>query len=472
MARPDADIAIVGAGSGGLSVAAVAAQLGLSTVLIERAAMGGDCLNTGCVPSKALLAAGHAAAAARDAHRFGISVSPPLVDWPALRRHVRDTIDAIAPNDSVERFEGLGVTVLRTEARFVAPDTLDAGGARIRARRIVIAAGSRAAVPPIPGLAASGFVTNEHLFDLSDAPMHLLILGGGAIGLEMAQAHADLGCAVTLVEQGRIGGREDPELVDVLRAALLARGVRILEGVAVTQAGPGPTLFLSDGRALTGSHLLVAAGRVPNLKALDLPAGGVRATPLGVATDAGLRSLTNRRVFAVGDIADPVGIGPRYLTHAASHHAGIVIRRALFRLPARIRTVMPRAIYTDPELAQVGLTEAQAVAAGEPVRVLRWSLAENDRAHAERRTDGLAKLVIGRRGRLLGVGIAAPHAGEMIGAWTLALDRGIGLGTMADLIVPYPTFAEAAKRAAGTAFQDRLFAASTRRVVRWLRLLP
>ena len=465
---PVADIAVIGAGSGGLSVAAVAAQLGCRTVLVERDRMGGDCLNTGCVPSKALLAAARAVLDARAAARFGVDATP-MVDWDRVQRHVQEVIAALAPADSQSRFEGLGVRVLRGEARFTGPDRIEVDGATVRARRIVVAAGSRPAVPDIPGLAGSGFVTHQELFTMP-RPDPLVILGGGAIGMEMAFAHAALGCRVTLVEQGRLGGREDPELVDVVRTALRGLGVAMHEGARVVRAAPG-RLFLEDGTEL-GGVVLVAAGRVPNLEALDLDRAGVRTTARGVATDRGLRSLTNRRVFAVGDVADPAGVGPRYLTHAASHDAGVVVRRALFRLPARIRPQLPRAIYTDPELAQVGLTEAAAVAAGLSPGTLRWRLEDNDRAQTERRTEGLVKLVLGRGNRLLGAGIVAPGAGEMIGAWTLALDRRISLSAMADLVAPYPTRAEALKRAAGSAFAPRLFAPSTRRLVRLLRLLP
>ena len=328
---------MVGAGAAGLSVAAVTAQLGLRVVLIERARMGGDCLNTGCVPSKALLAAAHAAMDAGDAGRLGVRAHSEATDWDAVQRHVHGVIEAIAPADSRARFEGLGATVVAGEARFHAPDALAVDGRTLSARRIVLAAGSRPAVPDIPGLRDVPHVTHETLFELPERPEHLLILGGGAIGLEMAQAHAGLGCAVTVVERHRLGGREDPELVAVLRSALVRQGVTVLEGAVVERAEPGPALLLADGRRVAGTHLLVAAGRVPRTDTLDLDRGGVRASALGVATDRGLRSVSNRRVFAVGDIADPEGIGPRYLTHAASHHAGVVVRRAVFRLPARGR---------------------------------------------------------------------------------------------------------------------------------------
>jgi len=469
---PDFDLAVIGAGASGLSVTAVAAQLGLRVALIERDRMGGDCLNFGCVPSKALLAASHAAQAARAADRFGVLLPEPAIDWNAVHEHVHGVIAAIAPVDSEARFRALGATVLRGEARFVAPDALMVDGRRLTARRIVIAAGSAAAVPPIPGLDKVGYLTNTTIFELEQRPDHLLILGGGPIGLELADAFAGLGSRVTVVEAATIAGKEDPELVAGLRDCFVARGITVLESAKVASVEPGPALVLCDGRRIAGSHLLVAVGRRPNLEALDLIAGNVRASRTGIATDRGLRSLTNRRVYAVGDIADPQGIGPRAFTHVGSYHAGIVIRRALFRLPARIDyAALPRVTYTLPELAQVGMTEAEARSAGHRVSVLRWPLADNDRAAAERDAVGLVKLVVAGR-RVVGAGILAPHAGEMIGLWTLAIAQRVKLGALASLIVPYPTRAEAGKRAAGNFFVPRLFAPRTKALVRLLARLP
>jgi pyruvate/2-oxoglutarate dehydrogenase complex dihydrolipoamide dehydrogenase (E3) component len=470
---PDFDLAVIGAGAAGLSVTAVAAQLGLKVALIERDRMGGDCLNFGCVPSKALLAAAHAAQEARDAGRFGLCIAAPEIDWQAVQAHVHGVIAAIEPNDSVERFTKLGATVFPDEARFIAPDTLQVGARRLSARRIVIAVGSRALIPLIPGLAEVPHLTNATLFDLRERPVHLLILGGGPVGLEMAQAHARLGSRATIIEAARIAGHDDPELVEGLRTALRADGIDILEGATVVRVEQGPALVLEDGRRIIGSHLLVAAGRQPNIEDLGLDAGNVRAGPAGIATDRGLRSLSNRRIYAVGDIADPAGIGPRAFTHVGSYHAGIVIRRALFRLPARLDyAALPRVIYTSPQLAQVGLTETEAQAAGHEVRLLRWPLTENDRAQTERRTEGVVKLMATPGSRLLGAGILASHAGEMIGAWTLAIARRMPLSALAGMIVPYPTLAEAGKRAAGEFYAPRLFSAATKRLVRLLTRLP
>jgi pyruvate/2-oxoglutarate dehydrogenase complex dihydrolipoamide dehydrogenase (E3) component len=469
---PDFDLAVIGAGAAGLSVAAGATQLGASVALIERNRMGGDCLNTGCVPSKALLAAAHAARAVREAARYGVIADAPVIDWNRLRTHVQEVIATIAPVDSEARFRALGATVLRGEARFTDPATISVEGRAITARRFVIAAGSRAAVPPVEGLDRIAYWTNDSLFDLTKRPDHLLILGGGPIGLEMADAFSGLGCQVTVVEAGRIAPKEDPELAAGLRQALTARGVIFREGTKVTEAAPGPVLLLADGSRVEGSHLLVAAGRTPNLTALDLAAGNIQAGPAGIATDRGLRSVTNKNVFAVGDIADPAGIGPRAFTHVGSYHAGIIIRRVLFRLPTRVDyAALPRVTYTDPELAQTGLTAAEAVAGGLNVQVLRWPLADNDRAVAERDTTGLVKLVVSRN-RVVGAGILAPHAGEMISEWTLAIAQRTKPSALAGLIVPYPTRSEAAKRAMGSLFAPRLFSARTKALVRFLSRLP
>lgn len=472
MREIETDLCVIGAGSGGLSVAAGAVQMGARVVLVERGAMGGDCLNVGCVPSKALIAAARAAEGIRRAGRFGIAASAPSIDFAAVHDHVHDVIAQIAPTDSVERFESLGVTVLRAEARFAGPDRIVADGTAVRARRFVIATGSTAAVPPIPGIDRVAFLTNESLFDLTALPERLAVVGGGPIGLEMAQAHARLGSRVTVLERDRILPREDRDLVEPLRAALDRDGVTLVEGAEIRriEAGDaGPELVLAESageRRIAASHLLIAAGRRPVIDALDLEKAGVAAGPDGLQVDARLRT-TNKRIYAVGDVAG----GPQF-THLAGYHAGIVIRNALFRLPAKVDlTALPRVTYLDPELAQVGRTEAEARAAGEAPQVLTWPFADNDRARAQRQTEGLIKVVLGRRGRILGAGIAGPHAGDLILPWVLAIQEKRRIAAMANVIAPYPTLGEVSKRAAGSYYAPTLFSDRTRRIVRLLMKL-
>lgn len=472
----DFDVVVIGAGAAGLSAAALSAALGLKVALIERGSMGGDCLNFGCVPSKALLAAAHAAADVRRAGRFGIRVAAPEIDWPAIRAHVRATIDHIAPTDSAARFRAMGIDVILAPAHFSAPDVVEAGGRRLRFRRCVIAAGSAAVVPDLPGLGPVPWLTNETIFDLETPPAHLVILGGGPIGIEMAQAHARLGVRVSVIEAGRIMGRDDPELADGLRRALLRDGVALHEGIAVERFEPldeGFRAWLADGSAIEGSHLLIATGRAPRLAGLDLGAAGVAFTRRGITTGANLRSTTNRRVFAAGDIADPVGIGPRAFTHVCSQHAGILARAMLFRLPAKVDySALPRVTYSDPELAQIGMTEAEAREAGLEVRLHRFPIPETDRAVAEGVHEGLVKLVVAPNGRLLGAGILAPHAGEMAGLFALMIAKRMKLSALAGLVLPYPTLAEAAKRAASDFYAPKFLSAPVKRLVGLLKHLP
>lgn len=463
------DICVIGAGSGGLTVAYVAANLGLPTVLLERDKMGGDCLNYGCVPSKALLAAGHAAAAVRGGQPFGVGRAAAEIDGTGVYDHVRHAIDAIAPNDSVERYEGFGVNVIQAEGRFTGPREVTAGDRRIHARRFVIATGSGPMVPPIPGLDRTPFHTNETIFGLDAVPDHLVIVGAGPIGIEMAQAHRQLGAKVTVLEMADMLPNDDPELVEVVRQRLKSEGVELLEGVRVAGAakeGDGIEVDVEEAprSRITGSHLLIAAGRQPHLDGLDLEAAGIEYDRSGIKVDARMRT-TNKKVFAIGDVA-----GGLQFTHVASYHAGIVIKNALFRIPAKQdMSAIPKVTYTSPELAQVGLTEAAAREIhGDQVRVTSWPFAENDRAIAERATEGLVKIVIGPKGRVLGAGIVGAHAGELIQVWTLAIQKKMKIGAIANMVAPYPTLGEAGKRAAGQYFTPTLFGDRTRKIVRFL----
>ena len=465
----DVDICVIGGGSGGLSVAAGASQMGARTVLIERHKMGGDCLHYGCVPSKSLIAAGRSAEIWRQAGRFGVNGSKPEVDFARVHDHVHGVISTIEHHDSVERFTGLGVQVIEASGTFVSRDTVEAGGKRIRARRFVVATGSAAAVPPIEGLDQVPFLTNRTIFEQRDAPRHLIVIGGGPIGVELAQAHRRLGSEVTIVEMFSVLGNDDPELTAVVRDRLALDGIAIHEGVKVERveggAGAVSVTVEADGetRRIDGSHLLVAAGRKANVDGLGLDAAGIAYSPKGITVDARLRT-TNKRVFAIGDVA-----GGYQFTHMAGYHAGIVIRNALFRLPAKVDyRAVPWVTYTDPELSHVGLSEAMAKKNGETIRVLRWSFEENDRAQAERETEGMAKVITNAKGRILGASIVGAHAGELIQPWVLAIYKKLKIGDMASIIAPYPTFSEVNKRLAGSYFTPTLFGERTRKVVRFL----
>jgi pyruvate/2-oxoglutarate dehydrogenase complex dihydrolipoamide dehydrogenase (E3) component len=461
------DICVIGAGSGGLSVAAAAAAFGVPVVLIEKGKMGGDCLNYGCVPSKALLAAAKHAQAMRAGALFGVAAQRPAVDFVKVHGHVHGVIAAIAPNDAKERFTGLGVRVIEGEARFKDKETVAVGDAmEIKARRFVVATGSVPALPPIPGLDQVAYLTNETVFDLTVCPEHLVIIGAGPVGLEMAQAFRRLGASVTVIEAATPLGNDDPECAAILLDQLAREGVVIRAGTSVLRVDGGskPRVVVAAAdkeETIEASHLLVATGRRANLDGLDLAAARIKTGPRGILVNKRMRT-SNRRVYAVGDVA-----GGLQFTHAANYHAGLVIRNVLFRLRARAdETIVPRVTYTDPELAHVGLTEAQA---GRRIRVLRWPYHENDRAQAERETRGHIKVVTSERGRVLGATIVGAHAGELIVPWTLAVTQRLNIRAFAEMVVPYPTLAEIGKRAAITYFAGSLTNPFVRRIITALR---
>ncbi|SEK78770.1 Pyruvate/2-oxoglutarate dehydrogenase complex, dihydrolipoamide dehydrogenase (E3) component [Pacificibacter marinus] len=450
------DICVIGGGSGGLSVASGAVQMGAKVVLIEAGEMGGDCLNYGCVPSKALLSAGKQAHLMRKGGA-GIAGVAPQVDYAVAMDHVQSAINTIAPHDSQERFESLGCTVIRAFARFTSPTTVQAGDTEITARRFVIATGSRAFIPPIDGLESVPYLTNETLWQQRSAPKHLLVLGGGPIGMEMAQAHRRLGCDVTVLDAMDALGRDDPEAAQVVKEALRAEDVAILEQAPVVTVSGGAgdiTLTLKDGSEVKGSDLLVAVGRVANTDKLDLEKGEINRNRAGVKVNASLRS-SNRRVYAIGDAA-----GGMQFTHVAGYHAGVLIRSMLFGLPAKAQSDhIPRATYTDPELAQIGMTEAEAHKAhGAKLTVSRADISGNDRAIATGRSSGggFIKVMVVKN-RPVGVTIVGPDAGELISFWALAVASRLKMGQIAGVVAPYPTLMELNKRAAGSYFTPKLF---------------
>jgi pyruvate/2-oxoglutarate dehydrogenase complex dihydrolipoamide dehydrogenase (E3) component len=471
------DICVIGAGAGGLAAAAAAAAMGVPVVLIEKGRMGGQSLNSGSIPSKALLAVAERANAVRSGARFGVKSARAGIDFTALNAHVRRAIEAIAPQDSAERFTGLGVRVIAGAARFKDAGTVAVGGTTVRARRFIIAAGSLPVIPAIPGLAETPYLTPETVFDLTDCPRHLVIIGAGRTGLELAQAFRRLGSEVTVLEAATPLRREDRECAAVVLDALADEGIKLRTGVQIAQIRRVPAriqviLAQADDAAssgedmIEGSHLLVAAGRRPNIDNLDLDAAGIRHGPDRIVVDKRLRT-TNKNVYAIGDV---IG-GPRF-THVANHHAGLVVRNALFRQPVAVDPrAIPRVIFTDPELAQIGLREDEARVHARAIRILRWPYRENDRAVTAGATNGHIKVITNRRGDILGATIVGAQAAEDIAVWALAVSQRLNIGALAGLVLPYPTYAELGKRAAITYFMRGLTSARVRRIIGWLRRL-
>lgn len=466
------DICVIGAGSGGLSVAAAAAAFGVSVVLIEKGKMGGDCLNYGCVPSKAILAAGKHAQSIRDASKFGITVTgEPKVNFKKVHDHVHDVIAQIEPNDSIERFTGLGVEVIQAEGRFKDERTVIAGDKEIKARRFVISTGSSAFVPPIKGLDTVPYLTNETIFENTKKMGHLVIIGGGPIGMEMAQAHRRLGCDVTVLEGAKALGKDDPELTSILIEKLEEEGISLIEDAMVANV----TLRGKQGlrvaytkndkeHAVDATHLLVATGRSANVDGLSLGAAGIEYTRRGITVSKDLRT-TNKRVYAIGDVT-----GGLQFTHVAGYHAGLVIRGILFRKKAVPNdNMIPWVTYTEPELGHVGLTEEQAREKYGKVKVLRWPYHENDRAQAERKTSGLIKMVTNKKGLIVGVSIVGTGAGEMMNMWALAITNKMKVGDVVGYVSPYPTLSEIGKRAAVTNYTSLARKPIIRSLIRFLQ---
>ena len=469
--RIKTDICVIGAGSGGLSVAAGAVQMGAKVVLLEGHKMGGDCLNYGCVPSKALIAAGKQAYTMNCGGHFGVTPVKPKIDYAAAKDHVRRVIETIAPADSQERFEDLGVKVIREYGRFISASEIQAGETVITARRFVIATGSSPLVPPIPGLENVPYETNETIFELRDKPDHLLIIGAGPIGMEMAQAHIRLGSEVTVIEGLKALGQDDPELASIVLGRLREEGINIVEDAMAAEirgTAGAIEVEVKDGRVFKGTHLKIAVGRKANITDLGLDAAGIKYNRI-ITVDAGLRT-TNRKVYAIGDVA-----GSFQFTHVAGYHAGVIIRSMLFGLPAKVRSDhIPWVTYTDPELAHVGLTEAQALEAhGKNLEIARFDYAENDRAIATAKTTGMIKVMV-VKGRPIGASIAGESAGELIALWALVIANKLKMSAVAAMIAPYPTLGEISKRAVGAYFSPRLFDSSmVKRVVGFVqRVIP
>jgi pyruvate/2-oxoglutarate dehydrogenase complex dihydrolipoamide dehydrogenase (E3) component len=471
------NLVVIGAGTAGLVTAAGAAGLGAKVALIEKHLTGGDCLNVGCVPSKAVIRCARAATEVCGAGEYGIRIEGPVtVDFPAIMERMRRLRAGISPNDSVRRFTELGVDVFLGEGRFTGSDIIDVAGKKLRFARAVIATGARAIAPPINGLAEAGYLTNETVFSLTELPPRLAVIGGGPIGCELAQAFARFGSKVTLVQSGEhILAREDQDAVRCIEAAMVCDGVTIMcggETAEVQRQGNEKIIRLECGgqkHALTVDAILVGVGRAPNVEGLNLEAVGVKYdTRAGIDVNEYLQT-TNPRIYAAGDICSKYKF-----THAADAMARIVIQNALFfgRSKASALTI-PWCTYTDPEIAHVGMYEKEAQDAGIEIQTFTVALSDVDRAILDGEQEGFLKLHV-KKGtdRILGATLVARHAGEMISEITLAMAAGAGLGTIGKTIHPYPTQAEVIKKAADQYSRTRLtpfVKALFRKVLAWRR---
>ncbi len=453
------DLIVIGAGAAGLTAAGGAARLGLRVALIERDRMGGECLNTGCVPSKALIAAARRAQLMRGAPAVGLAAVEPEIDFARVRAHVQAAIATIAPHDFEERFQAWGAEVIRGQARFLDERSVEVDGRRLVAPRIVVAVGSRPTIPDVEGLARTPYLTNETMFDLDVLPSHLVVLGGGAVGMEMAQAFRRLGAAVTVIEAGRLLARDDPEAAAVVLEQLAAEGVAIrpdTRPIRVSAVVEGVRVEVEPGEVIIGSHLLVAVGRTAALDGLGLDAAGVHATAGGIRVD-GRRRTSNPRIYAIGDCRE----GPR-LTHAAGYEGALVIREIALGLPAAANyRALPWVIYTDPELAQVGLTEAAARERHGRVEIHRRPFSDNDRAVTDGATIGFAKVVTAR-GKVVGATLVGAGAGELVLPWSLAIAGKASLRAISGAIVPYPTRSETSKAVAFAGYEALVFGRQAR----------
>jgi len=470
MKKTDYDLCIIGGGAAGLVTAAGAASLGAKVILIEKHRLGGDCLYTGCVPSKTLIHSADVANTVKTAHLSGISADLNPIDQNSVMHRVAEVIKTIEPNDSPERFRAMGVEVVFAEAHFIAEDRLLVEGREITARKFVLATGSRPFVPPIFGLDSVDYFTNETIFSITENIPHLIVVGSGAIGCEMAQSFARLDSKVTLLSNTGLLPLEDVDMSGVVEKQFLADGIDLHLGITITQVDKTATgihvQIIDDHRQVTseieGSHLLIATGRRSNVENLGLDRAGVKVNNGRLEVDARLRT-SNKKIFACGDVA-----GPYLFTHMAEHQAGIVLRNTLFHLPAKSQTTgIPWCTFTSPELARVGLSEREALQTGVKHSVYSFPFAENDRAISEGSTEGMAKIITTPKGKLLGACIVGPHAGELIAEYVLAISQGLNVSALSNTIHIYPTLAHINRRVADQRMKEAL--TPSRR--RWIKRL-
>lgn len=447
------DVIVIGGGAAGLTAAGGCALFGLDVALIEARKMGGECLNDGCVPSKALIAAAKRAAEANESERYGITIQPPKVEWTGVHKHIHDAIAAIAPHDSEERFEEMGCEVIRDWAKVTGPQTVEVGGRTLRAPRIVIATGSKPAVPPIEGVAETPYLTNENIFDLDALPDHLVIVGGGVIGMEMAQSFRRLGSAVTVVEPGELMGRDDPDSVAVVRETMEGEGVRFVKGLAKNVEGSEGAIRLhTENETVEGSHLLIAVGRTPRCEGFGLEDIGVEMDRGGIKVDDRRRTSV-KGIYAIGDCRN----GPR-LTHVSGYEGSNVALEITLGVPTKVDwSALPWCTYTDPEVAQIGMTEKEARAKhGDKVTIVKETFHDNERSLAEGSDKGHMKLVLKGK-KVLGASIVGKNAGELLLPFSQSITGKSSTFALGSAIIAYPTRSEISKAAAFTAWEPTVF---------------
>ncbi|GMM93427.1 dihydrolipoyl dehydrogenase family protein [Qipengyuania sp. MTN3-11] len=448
------DVIVIGAGAGGLTAAGGCALFGLKVALIEGHRMGGECLNNGCVPSKALIAAARRAAVAREETRFGVTLAEPQIEWAGVRAHVRQAIADIEHHDSVETFEAMGCEVVLGRARLTGKHSVEVGGRALRAPRIVLATGSEPLVPPIPGLADIPYLTNENLFELGERPDHLVVIGGGAIGMEMAQAFRRLGSAVTVIESGRVMSRDDPDSVAVIVDVLREEGVRFVRGKALRVEGEGGSVqvYVEGEKPVAGTHLLVATGRKARVSGFGAEELGLALGQNGFAVDARRRTSVPS-IYAIGDCRDGIR-----LTHVSGYEGSNVALEIVTGLPTKVDySALPWCTYTEPEVAQIGLTETQAREQhGEAITVVREEFGENERAVADGACAGHMKMILKGK-KVLGVSVVGAQAGELLLPFAQSITGKSSTFALGSAIVAYPTRSEISKAAAFSAWEPTVF---------------
>lgn len=465
------DFCIIGGGSGGLSFTAGAVQMGASVVLVEHKKMGGDCLNYGCVPSKALIAASKYGNSNKKSLEFGWNKTESKIDFKQVFNHIKSVIDSIAPHDSKERFEKLGAKVILDKGNFLDHSTLETKKHLIKAKKFIIATGSFPFIPPINGIDSVKYYTNENIFDLKELPKHLVVIGGGPIGVEISQAFNRLGSKVTILEGSFALPKDDPEATSKLKNILLAEGIIINEHVEILSTKQKDEKVEisyknqedSNNKTILATHLLIATGRRANIKDLNLESAGVRQSRTAIEVDKNLRT-SNSKIYAIGDC-----VGGYQFTHVAAYHAGIAIRNSIFKMRSSVKTnAIPWVTYTDPELAHVGYQESQLKDQNITHKVLSMPFTENDRAQAEKKTEGMIKILVSPSGYILGATILGPNAGELIYPWVICIQNKLKISTIVNSIAPYPTFSDINKRVAGEFYKDKIFSPFMKKIVKFM----